>query len=469
MEQLDLLDFTQIKDVHFIGIGGISMSGLAEIMLNLGYNISGSDIKESEIALKLKRKGIKVYIDHSEKNIDSPDLVVYTAAVKENNPELMEARRRGIRTIERATLLGGIMRKYPFSIAISGTHGKTTTTSMISMIMLQAGLDPTIHIGGELDAIGGNTRIGSNKYFITEACEYVESFLKFKPYLAVVLNIEADHLDYFKDINHIKQAFAKFVALVPENGCLVACSDDKNVEEIIETAKCRKITFGIKNKRAMWTADNIVFDYSGFASFDVLNCGKKVSEIKLSVPGIHNVGNSLAAIAACVDLGCDMKDIELGLRRFTGTHRRFEVKGLADGIKVVDDYAHHPSEIIATLKAARNGLYRKVWCVFQPHTYTRTKLLLKEFSEAFSEADKVIVSDIYSAREIDTGEIHSSTLADRIKEKGKDAVYIPDFGEIVEYLRENAARGDLILTMGAGDVYKVGEMFLEDRRANGNV
>ncbi|NLD47144.1 MAG: UDP-N-acetylmuramate--L-alanine ligase [Clostridiaceae bacterium] len=460
MEQLGLLDFTQIKDVHFIGIGGISMSGLAEIMLNLGYNISGSDIKESGITSKLRRKGINIYIGHSEENISNPNLVVYTAAVRENNPELLEARRCGIRTIERATLLGEIMKKYPFSIAISGTHGKTTTTSMISLIMLQAGLDPTIHIGGELDAIGGNTRIGSNNYFITEACEYVESFLKFKPYLAVVLNIEADHLDYFRDINHIKEAFAKFVALVPDNGCLVACADDKNVETIIETAKCRVVTYGIECKRAMWTAENIVFDDSGFASFDVLNCGKKVSEIKLNVPGIHNVSNSLAAIAACVTLGCDMKDIELGLKSFTGTHRRFEVKGASDGIKIVDDYAHHPSEIIATLKAARNGTYRKVWCVFQPHTYTRTKLLLKEFSEAFSEADSIIISDIYSAREIDTGEIHSSTLTDRIKEKGKDAVYISDFDAIVEYLRENASSGDLILTMGAGDVYKVGEMFL---------
>ncbi len=463
MNKSSLLNTGQIKNVFFIGIGGISMSGLAEILLNLGYTISGSDIKSSDITTKLENKGIKIYIGHSEENIHDLDLVVYTAAVKGDNPELVKARRLGIQTIERATLLGEVMKSYPYSVAISGTHGKTTTTSMISMIMLESEADPTIHLGGELDAIGGNTRIGGNKYFITEACEYVESFLKFHPFLAVVLNIEADHLDYFKDIEHIKESFNKFVSLIPDNGYLVACTDDINVISLLNKVSCNKITYAINSKDAMWTVDRIIFDESGFASFNVLKDKNMVATIKLKVPGLHNVENALAAIASCYTLGCDMEDIKRGLENFTGTHRRYEVKGIAEGIKVVDDYAHHPSEIIATLRAAKNGNYGKIWCVFQPHTYTRTKLLMNEFSEAFGYADTAIITDIYSAREIDTGEVHSRTLAERIKATGKDVLYIKDFDSIVKHLKLNASQGDLILTMGAGDIYKVGEMFLKDK------
>lgn len=463
MEQLSFLDSKKVKRVHFTGIGGISMSGLAEILMNLGFEVSGSDIKSSNIVSKLEKKGIRIYIGHSEENINNADLVVYTAAVKADNPELKKARSMEIPTMERATLLGEIMKKYPFSLAISGTHGKTTTTSMVSMIMLQSALDPTIHIGGELDAIGGNTRIGGNKYFITEACEYVESFLKFNPHLAVVLNIEADHLDYFKDLEHIKNAFLKFISLVPENGYVVACVDDENVSSLLEKVQCNKITYGINSKKAMWRAEDITYGENGCASFTVLKDNEKIISIELKVPGIHNVSNSLGAIAACHTLGCDIESIKNGLENFTGTHRRFELKGVADNIKVVDDYAHHPSEIKATLKAARNGNYPRIWSVFQPHTYTRTKHLLNEFSEAFKDADKVVVADIYSAREIDSGEIHSSTLTDKIRQNGQDAVYFPSFEEIVEYLKENTSPGDLILTMGAGDIYKVGEMFLKDK------
>ncbi|WP_010246310.1 UDP-N-acetylmuramate--L-alanine ligase [Acetivibrio cellulolyticus] len=463
MEQINLLDSKNIKTVHFIGIGGISMSGLAEILKNIGYTVSGSDMKASNMTEKLERDGIKIHIGHSEENIDNCDLVVYTAAVKENNSELVKARQLGITTIERAVLLGQIMKKYPFSLAISGTHGKTTTTSMVSMIMLESNLDPTIHIGGELDAIGGNTRIGGNKYFITEACEYVESFLKFYPTLAIVLNIEEDHLDYFKDINHIKQAFLKFMNLVPKDGYIIACADDENVSSILSQISTNVVTYGINSTNATWTARNIEFDDSGCASYDLIKSGQKVAAIKLRVPGIHNVSNSIAAAAACYTLGCDIKDIEHGLEAFTGTHRRFEVKGVVENIKVVDDYAHHPSEIKATLKAAKSTNHTKIWCVFQPHTYTRTKLLLDEFSEAFSDADEVIISDIYSAREIDTGEIHSNVLSQRINAKSNNSIYKPDFNAIVEYLKENASSGDLVITMGAGDVYKVGEMFLKEK------
>lgn len=439
------------------------MSGLAEILKNLGYKVSGSDMKASNMTEKLERDGIRIYIGHSEQNIGNCDLVVYTAAVKENNPELIKARQLGITTIERAVLLGQIMKSYPFSLAISGTHGKTTTTSMVSMIMLESNLDPTIHIGGELDAIGGNTRIGGKKYFVTEACEYVESFLKFYPYLAIVLNIEADHLDYFKDIDHIKQAFQKFMNLVPEDGYIIACADDQNVSSLLSEVSCNIVTYGISNVNANWTARNIEFDNSGCASYDLIKNGEKLAVIQLKVPGIHNVSNSIAAAAACHTFGCDINNITNGLEAFTGTHRRFEIKGIVDSIKVVDDYAHHPSEIKVTLKAAKSANHSKIWCVFQPHTYTRTKLLLDDFSEAFSDADEVIVADIYSARELDTGEIHSSVLSQKISTKSNNAIYKPDFDSIVEYLKENVSPGDMVITMGAGDVYKVGEMFIKEK------
>jgi len=464
LEQSSILDSKKFKHVHFIGIGGISMSGLAEILLKLGFNVSGSDMRSSNITSKLENKGIKIYTGHSEENIGDADLVVYTAAVKSDNPELMKARDLGIPTLERATLLGEIMKKYPFSIAVSGTHGKTTTTSMISLIMLKSALDPTIHIGGELDAIGGNTRIGGNDYFVAEACEYVESFLKFHPYLAVVLNIEADHLDYFKDIEHIKNSFLKFIHLIPENGYVVACVDDENISSLLKSVHCNIITYGLNSKDATWRAEDISFNENGCASFTVLKNNEKITHIELNVPGVHNISNSLAAIAACHALGCSIEGIKKGLESYIGIHRRFELKGIEDNIKVVDDYAHHPSEIKATLKAARGGNYPRIWTVFQPHTYTRTKLLLDEFSEAFKDADKVIIADIYSAREKDTGEIHSSTLAEKIRANGQDAIYLPDFEGIVEYLKENASSGDLILTMGAGDIYRVGEMFLKDKQ-----
>lgn len=463
MEEQNILESSAIKHIHFVGIGGISMSGLAEILLNSGYKISGSDMKTTSITQRLEKLGAVIYSNHSEDNINNPDLVVYTAAVKENNPEIVRSKKLGIPVIERATLLGQIMRKYPFSLAISGTHGKTTTTSMITMIMIESGLDPTVHIGGELDAIGGNTRIGGNRYFITEACEYVESFLKFYPFLAVILNIELDHVDYFKDIEHIKQAFYKFASLVPQNGYVVACIDDPNTSFLLNKLSCNKVTYGLKSESAQWTARDIVYDKLGCASFTVLKDGDRFADITLKIPGLHNVSNSLAAIAATYTMGCDVNHIKSALNKFDGAHKRFELKGIADDIKVIHDYAHHPSEVKATLQAARNCCSTKVWCVFQPHTYTRTKYFMDEFSKSFRNADKIILADIYAAREPDTGEVHSSMLAEKIKENGQDAVYIAGFQNISQYLEENVSPGDLILTMGAGDVDKVGELFLKDK------
>jgi len=458
-----LLATPDIQKVHFIGIGGISMSGLAEILKSRGYTVTGSDMKTSAIINKLEHMGIKTITGHSGENIAGADLVVYTAAIKEDNPELMTARLLGIPTMDRATLLGLIMKGYPGSIAISGTHGKTTTTSMISMILLEAGLNPTIHIGGELDAIGGTTHIGSNDYFVAEACEYYESFLKFFPHTAVILNIEFDHADFFKDLNHVTETFRKFVKLVPSDGYLIACADDDNTARILESASCRVVTFGMNADRADWAAGNITFDEMGCASYTLIYKGCEVSSITLMVPGIHNVGNSLAAIATCRIAGCGYNVVKQALAKFGGTHRRFELKGTYDGIKVIDDYAHHPSEVKATLRAAKNCEQTRIWCVFQPHTYTRTKFLMDEFATAFEDADEILLADIYAAREIDKGEVNSEMLADKIQLTGKKVKYFKSFDTITQHLKINAKPGDLIITMGAGDIYKVGEMYLEGK------
>ncbi|NLV36699.1 MAG: UDP-N-acetylmuramate--L-alanine ligase [Clostridiaceae bacterium] len=463
--QIDgLLGAREIKKIHFTGIGGISMSGLAEILANQGYIITGSDIKSSSITQKLEKAGIKVTIGHQAENVTGVDLLVYTAAVKPNNPELVAASEASIPLIDRAALLGEIMTKYPRSIAISGTHGKTTTTSMLSMIMLEEGLDPTIHIGGELTAIGGTTRIGESDYFIAEACEYTGSFLKLHPYLAVILNIEYDHADYFKDLAQVQDSFHRFAQLVPENGWLLVNADNSLAVDIMERVSCNRVTFGIQNNEHDWSASNITYDSMGCASYTLMHQDEPVCEIKLKVPGIHNVSNSLAAIVAGSIMGCSMASAAKALQKFTGTNRRFELKGKIEGITVMDDYAHHPTEVAATLKAAANCHYSRIWCVFQPHTYTRTKCLLDEFSKSFGDANFVILSDIYAAREVDSGEVNSSILAERILGTGKKAFYIKGFDSIVEFLDKNAEPGDLIITMGAGDIYKVGEMFLDARK-----
>lgn len=459
-----LLSSKDIKRIHLTGIGGISMSGLAEILAGQGYTITGSDVKPSSITQKLEKMGIRITIGHQAENVTGADLLVYTAAVNGTNPELIAAAQIGIPSIDRATLLGEIMKKYPESVAISGTHGKTTTTSMVSMILLEEGLDPTIHIGGELSAIGGTTRIGGSDYFIAEACEYTGSFLKFHPYLAVILNIEYDHADYFKNFGEVYDAFLGFAKLVPREGWLLVNGDDAAAVDISARVPCNTVSFGLKNNQADWTAANIIFDDMGCASYSLIHKNKPVSEIKLRVPGIHNVSNSLAAIAASSIMSCSIATAAKAMQKFCGTSRRFELKGVSEGVTVVDDYAHHPSEVTATLKAASNTAHSRIWCVFQPHTYTRTKFLMDEFATAFKDADIIILTDIYAAREADTGEVNSEMLADRIDRNGKKVILIKNFENIVEFLDKNSETGDLIITMGAGDIYKVGELFLETRK-----
>jgi len=454
------INLSKIRHIHFIGIGGISMSGLAEILMNKGYKITGSDMKKSERTDKLTKLGAKVYLSHSSQNINNPDLVVYTVAVNGNNPELIAAKKLGIPVIDRAALLGHMMKSYKQSIAIAGTHGKTTTTSMIALIMVNQGVDPTIHIGAQFNQIGGSTRVGQNQFFITEACEYFDSFLKFYPHTAVILNIEADHLDYFKDINHVKQTFSRFIRLVPDHGNVVACIDDNNITDILHNASCKLVTYGIKSETADWIAKKITYDKKGFPEFAVVFQNLELGSIKLNVPGLHNVYNALAAVATCHCSGCDFDTIKKSLSEYKGSHHRFEIKGEVNGITVIDDYAHHPSEIKATLEAASNCNYKRIWCVFQPHTYTRTKLLFKDFINSFDKAYFTIISDIYAAREADPGDINSAMLVKEMKQNGSNAEYISDFYQIADYLKNHASDGDLVITMGAGDISIVGDKFL---------
>lgn len=447
------------KTVHFIGIGGISMSGLAEILLTYGYKVSGSDRSPSHMTEKLKGHGARIFIGHNAENVQGADLVVYTAAVKDDNPELMEARRLNIPVMDRAEFLGYIMKGYSKGVAVSGTHGKTTTTSMLSLVLLNAGLDPTIMVGGELDAIGGNVKPGNSPYFITEACEYKGSFLKFNPYVGIILNIDADHLDYYKDINEIYDTFLKFAHIIPEDGVLIGWADDEKVLKIMGEVKCNTLSYGLK--KGDYIATDITYDDRGCASFKASFKGEDLGRFKLSVPGEHNVLNALASIACGHYFEISYENMKESLLAFTGTHRRFEHKGTKNGVVVIDDYAHHPTEIKATIHAASNYPHERFYCVFQPHTYTRTISLFDDFATAFNGVDKLILADIYAAREKDNGEVNSAMLRDAIASNGVDCLYFDSFEKILDFLKGELKDGDLLITMGAGDVYKIGEDYLK--------
>ena len=454
------LDFHTPLAVHFIGIGGISMSGLAEILLEEGFHISGSDAKESALTDALEKKGARIYYGQRASNIsDSTDVVVYTAAIHPDNPEFARAKELGIPMLTRAELLGQIMRNYDTPIAVAGTHGKTTTTSMLSHILLKGDCDPTISVGGILPAIGGNIRVGQSETFLTEACEYTNSFLSFFPKISIILNMDADHLDFFKDIDDIRRSFRRFAELLPADGTLIINADTPEYQSITEGLPCQVITYGLENN-ADYTASNITYDEFGHASFNVRYKGSDLGRCSLKVPGSHNVSNALSAVAAGRLLNLPWEVIAEGLLSFTGTDRRFQYKGTVGGVTIIDDYAHHPTEIEATLKAAANYPHRKVWCVFQPHTYTRTKALLPEFAQALTLADHVVLADIYAARETDTLGISSEDLADRIRELGTPCEYFPTFDEIENFLLENCTQGDLLITMGAGDIVNIGEQLL---------
>ncbi|MCI7812412.1 MAG: UDP-N-acetylmuramate--L-alanine ligase [Lachnospiraceae bacterium] len=454
------IDFNHPIHVHFIGIGGISMSGLASILLDRHFKISGSDAKESPLTKSMEDSGIKVFYGQRASNIeDGTDLVVYTAAIHPDNPEFAAAVEKGIPMLTRAELLGQIMANYETPIAVSGTHGKTTTTSMIAQIFLAAQLDPTISVGGILQAIHGNIRVGSSQTFLTEACEYTNSFLHFNPKISVILNIDADHLDFFKDINDIRHSFRLFAEKLPEDGTLVINSEIPDLAEITRDLPCQIITYG-KEGESDYYAANITFDEFAHASFDCMYHGNCIGHFHLNVPGIHNVSNALASIAVCRLLCVEENMIEQGLLDFHGTDRRFQYKGSIANITVIDDYAHHPTEIKATLHAAKNYPHKELWCVFQPHTYSRTKALMDEFAEALSLADHVVLADIYPARETDNLGISSETLKEKIEVSGTDVHHFSSFDQIETFLLEHCTPGDLLLTMGAGDVFKIGENLL---------
>ena len=450
------------KNIHMIGIGGISMSGIAAILQNWGFTVTGSDASDSEAVQLLLKKGIKVVIGHNIEDVRNSDVVVYSAAIKQDDPEMLEAKKLGIPAIERADFLGEITRCYKDTICISGTHGKTTTTSMISLCFLDGLKDPSIQVGALLKPINGNYRVGNSEHFIIEACEYVESFLKFSPKAEVILNIDNDHLDYFKTFDNIKNAFIKYVKLLPNDGILVINGDDKNCLDLRKYTGSKVYTYGIDNQESDFTAKNISFDDDGFAKFDVYYKNEFFVTIKLSVPGRHNILNALACVALCTEYGIDRNDIVNSLEKFTGAHRRFEFKGKINGnVSVYDDYAHHPTEIQATYNSLSNKKYNKSWVIFQPHTYSRTKTLLDDFAKALINFDNIIILDIYAARERNTYNISSRDLVEKINSLGKEAKYLPDFENCVKYVKENIKPNDIIITLGAGTVTEIGPMLLK--------
>ncbi len=455
-------ELKQYKNIHMIGIGGISMSGIAEILKFWGFHVTGSDTSSSEVTEKLMNTGIPVTIGHNLEDVAKADVVVYSAAVRKDDIELTKAHELNIPTIERGTFLGKITKAFRNTICVSGTHGKTTTTSMVSVCFLEAMKDPSIQVGAFLKPLDGNYRVGNSEYFIIEACEYVESYLKLFPKTEIILNIDNDHLDYFGSIENIVRSFSKYVTLIPDDGLLVVNWDDIYCRTVAKNTKAKTVTFGIENETANFLARNITFDKNGFPTFDVYYNNTFYKTIRLSVPGKHNVLNALSCIAVCHEYGIEKEDIKNALAKYTGAHRRFEYIGSFNkGVSVYDDYGHHPTEINATSKALMQKEYRKSWVVFQPHTYSRTKNLLDDFAKALLDFDHIIVTDIYAAREDNTYNISSMDLVKKIESYGKKAIYIPDFDEIIKYLKERTIEGDIVLTLGAGTVTNIGPKLVD--------
>ncbi len=448
------------KNIFFIGIGGISMSALAELMLYNGYKVYGSDKKESFETKKLENKGAKIYYSHKKDHINNMDLVVYTDAISMDNEELKASIVKKIDLVDRATFLGAIMKSYNISIAISGTHGKTSTTSMVAEIIKNLDEDPTIMLGGQLDDINGNIKIGNKKkIFLTEACEYKANILKLFPTTAVILNIDEDHLDYFDNIDHIIKTFKEFADKLKSNDYCIINMDDSNTRKLLPIANAKLITFGIEHQ-ADFMAKNINFNKYSFPNYDLYYKDKYIGKVELSILGFHNIYNTLAAIAASYLNGIDFKNCIRGIHDYKGVHRRLEFKGLYKNSRVMDDYAHHPTEIKSSIAAIKKSCKKRLITVFQPHTFTRTKLLLDSFAKSFDQSDVIIITDIYAAREKDYGDIHSKTLVNAISNHHENTLYIKEFDDIVKYLEENLQADDTIVTMGAGNVYQIGEQLL---------
>jgi UDP-N-acetylmuramate--alanine ligase len=450
-----------MKHLHFVGIGGARLSGLAKLYFDRGMVISGSDWQESGVTKNLADRGIKIYLGHSPSNIDGADLVVYTNAVGTENPEVEEARRRGIEVIEGAELLGQLMSEVGKGIAIAGTHGKTTTSAMTSLILTEGGLDPTVLIGGELKAFQGNHRSGKSSIMVVEACEFKRSFLQLRPQVELITNIDWDHPDCFPTFGDVVKTFEDFVDLLPAGGTLLVWGDDPNALHLQSRFGGKVISFGYQ-PHFDWSIREIKpVPPLGIAA-ELLYKGKSQGEIRLRVPGRHNLQNATGAIAIAVELGVDLKSALRTVANFTGVQRRFEIKGLFNGAQVVDDYAHHPGAIKSTLGAVRQFFGGRVWCIFQPHLFSRTKILLNEFAQSFPDSDVLVLADIYPARETNPGDISSGDLAHRAQDFHHDVRYLGSFDRIVEHLRHNIEPGSIVITMGAGDVWKIGDRLVKE-------
>ncbi|MDH4028745.1 MAG: UDP-N-acetylmuramate--L-alanine ligase [Nitrospirota bacterium] len=453
--------YKRFEKIHFVGIGGVGMSGIAEVLKNIGYKVGGSDLKESETVSRLRDLGITVNIGHRAENIKGADVVVVSSAVSADNPEVEAARKLSIPVIPRAEMLAELAR-LKYGILVAGAHGKTTTTSLVASILGEGAFDPTVVIGGKLKGMGSNARFGRGEFLVAEADESDGSFLKLSPTIAVVTNIDREHLDFFRDIGAIKEAFLSFINKVPFYGLSIVCGDNEHIRELLPKVRRRFITYGLSEGLDL-IARNIKI--SGFRSeFEAVLNNKTLGKFEVPLIGVHNVCNSLAAIAVAKELGMDMESIRAALRNFSGVQRRFELKGTVSGIQVVDDYGHHPSEIMATLKAVKAAVHQgtkgRLVVLFQPHRYTRTRDLLGEFIDSFADADKVILLDIYPAGEKPLPGVDSGLLARGIKATGRDVVYIQNRDEVLDHLSSELAGADTLLTLGAGDVWKLGEEFL---------
>lgn len=457
-----MFDLKDYKNIYMIGIGGISMSGLAHILASWDFSVSGSDARESTIVDELNGAGIHVNIGQKYENINKNiDLVVYTAAVKADNPELIHAKELNIKTLERGEFLGEITKLFKDTIGVAGTHGKTTTTSMISECFLASNLDPSIQVGSILKSINANYRVGKSDYFIIEACEYCDSYLNFKQKSAIVLNVDNDHLDYFKTFDNIKKSFKEYVSHLPKDGLLVVNGDDENALELKDYTKAKVVTYGI-DSNSDYTAKNIEYNETGNPIYDLYNKTEFVTKITLGVIGKHNVLNSLACIALCLNYGLNIEFIKKGLDSYTGAARRFEYKGDFNGAKVYDDYGHHPTEVEAVAKSILNKKYNKSWVIFEAHSYSRVKNYAKEFAKSLLAFDNIILVDIFPAREKNIYNVSPEDIINVIKKNNKDAIHISDYDEIKKYLSERVEKDDIILTLGAGNITKLGSRLVSN-------
>jgi len=459
--------FSSIKKLHFVGIGGIGMSGIAEILLDQGFTITGSDKAASDNTERLQALGAKVFIGHEAKNLEADvDVLVYSSAVAPDNPEIAEAQRRKIPVIRRAEMLAEVMR-LKYGIGIAGTHGKTTTTSMISLVLMEGGVDPTVIVGGRLRGLAGsNARLGKGDFIVVEADEFDRSFLSITPTIAVLTTLETDHLDCYRDLEDIKSAFIQFASKVPFYGFVVLCLDEPALQEIMPKIKKKIITYGLNGQADLQAVD--IRHKESTTAFVVVKDGQELGEIVLQIPGKHNVQNALAAIAVGLELQVPFGKVKAGIEKFTGVFRRWEVKADIGGIMVVDDYAHHPTEIAATLAGVKAGWRRRVVCVFQPHLYSRTRDFYEDFGRSFFNADVLVLTDVYPAREEPIQGITGELIANTAKEYGhKHVHYVPDKKQIPDFLMQLKRRGDIIITMGAGDIWKFGEEFINKLKKTG--